>query len=109
MTPQPETALPCPLCGGTNGLHLEAVVVANRHEAVRLTAAGEDEHATVRAAADPLRDEAGRRHLIRIEGWCEQCGDGVAINLRQHKGDTLTTCERIGYGPFWQLLVEAQQ
>jgi hypothetical protein len=30
-----------------------------------------------------------RRHGLRIHFWCEACGDGLILNLLQHKGATI--------------------
>jgi hypothetical protein len=32
---------------------------------------------------------SSRRHALRIHFYCEGCGDGLTLNIAQHKGSTL--------------------
>lgn len=81
----------CPLCGD-DYVHLNDVFVAGRPE-------GEDgpiKNVTVSNAGRVTEgdlvefpsQQVGRRHSLALAGDCEHCGEGFAIEFRQHKGQT---------------------
>ena len=95
MTPQPETALPCSLCGGTNGI-FEAVVVVNRRNEAVAQRTGEDEHA--RSGRRPTRYATRPPPAFgsALRAGASNAATASRLAMCQHKGDTLTTLrERI--------------
>jgi hypothetical protein len=88
------SALYCPRCAdGSDYLHHGRVEVFERPEdADYVTRTVVDGKIT---AVDYMPNAgsgnpSSRRHGRRIHFWCEYCGDGLILDLAQHKGKTLT-------------------
>lgn len=112
-TPPPPGLLPldgnllaCPLCGDTDGTHVDTVYVSARQEdhnpqEIHVHAVtGQITHESVSAPTGPAVGE-GRRHRIALTGWCEMCGREYAIIFTQHKGQTYVETVEVNEGPVY--------
>jgi hypothetical protein len=85
-----ERRFACRTCLEDNGVHIDSVEMLNAAgQSVRVDARGEDERASLTATMSSGNPYAGRRHTVRLYGWCEHCSLPWIMDLRQHKGVTL--------------------
>jgi hypothetical protein len=102
-----EEELDCPVCGH-NCTHWNEAEVLFDHVGFALVASGEDDYGEVqtRALSAPSRKAigagvghgyVGRRHVIIVRGYCEECNHSFALHLRQAKGTT-----------YWQVVDHGQ-
>jgi hypothetical protein len=86
----------CPVCGDPY-LHQHEVEIGWRPEdgdAIRHTS---NRHGveTDSVPADEVQYGCRRQYLV-MRLWCEFCGDGFELELRQHKGATVLSWVKVG-------------
>jgi hypothetical protein len=82
--------LMCPECG-SDYIHIDEVHVAAQPNGedtptkkMVLSLTSNDESTSCK----PFVEQSTRRHYVSLVGWCENCGDNVALSFVQHKGRT---------------------
>jgi hypothetical protein len=86
--------LQCPDCEHKY-VHVDEVDVAARPKQdgefnnIRVDANGKISTHRDESAASGSRVDAGRRHRIALNAWCEGCGARFSIVFTQHKGQTI--------------------
>jgi hypothetical protein len=106
-----DDLLRCPKCGGSN-MHHGDVVVYTREEddATTLVTRVSAEWGTAETQilpSDTAANPSPRRHGVRIEFECEECGHAHHLSLAQHKGETLVAWER-AFGERPKILTSAE-
>lgn len=93
-----DDRLCCPSCGSDH-LHLDDTYVGGRpREDEKVVPVHVTKEGHVRTGPEVrLPREPQRRHIITLAGWCEMCGDRVAVSFEQHKGNTLVSTARSGW------------
>ena len=83
--------LECPRCGGNN-LHHIYVTVWDREEDAKYTRLTSVANGNVKQSEElsEVVNPSLRRDAITIYFDCENCGDGLALSIIQHKGTTYT-------------------
>jgi predicted nucleic-acid-binding Zn-ribbon protein len=85
-----EVVMQCPKCE-CEQTHIDSVRLDSTGGAsARLIASGEDEYGAVEVERGTHERTVGRRHVIVLEGTCEN-GCSFEIAYRQHKGETQIT------------------
>ncbi len=80
----------CPRCGDGYLHHARLVVYDRREDGPEVTVTTIDNGEARRGTIDNKRsgNPSARRDGLYVEFWCEACGDGLRLNVAQHKGQT---------------------